>query len=69
MSWTEAMEKWSELTGAREGFYLSHQVRNGKQTAILAISLEVSSSKKTEKVSKKDQMYQIYRYVLIEECY
>ncbi|XP_077299576.1 protein strawberry notch isoform X2 [Arctopsyche grandis] len=61
MSWTEAMDKWSELTGSREGFYLSHQVRNGKQTAILAIALEVSSSKKIEKVSKKDQMYQIYR--------
>lgn len=26
MSWEEAMEKWSELSGPKEGFYLSHQV-------------------------------------------
>lgn len=26
MSWDEAMEKWAELTGAKEGFWLSHQV-------------------------------------------
>lgn len=65
MSWSEAMDKWSELTGSREGFYLSHQVRNGKQTAILAIALEIPTSKKTEKVSKKEQMYQIYRYLAI----
>ena len=26
MSWQEAMERWGELSGAKEGFYLSHQV-------------------------------------------
>lgn len=26
MSWDEAFEKWSELSGPKEGFYLSHQV-------------------------------------------
>lgn len=26
MSWEEAMDKWSELDGSHEGFYLSHQV-------------------------------------------
>lgn len=26
MSWTEAVDKWSELSGPKEGFYLSHQV-------------------------------------------
>jgi hypothetical protein len=26
MSWEEVMERWGELTGSREGFYLSHQV-------------------------------------------
>lgn len=26
LSWDEAMEKWSELSGSKEGFYLSHQV-------------------------------------------
>lgn len=61
MSWQEAVEKWAELTGSKEGFYLSHQVRNGKQTAILAVALDNPVLKKMEKVSKKDQMYQIYR--------
>ena len=27
MSWDEAFEKWSELSGPKEGFYLSHQVK------------------------------------------
>lgn len=26
MSWDEAMERWAELVGPHEGFYLSHQV-------------------------------------------
>lgn len=26
MSWDEAMEKWADLTEAKEGFWLSHQV-------------------------------------------
>jgi hypothetical protein len=26
MSWEDATDKWSELTGKDEGFYLSHQV-------------------------------------------
>lgn len=26
MSWEDAMDRWSELEGAKEGFYLSHQV-------------------------------------------
>lgn len=54
----------------KEGFYLSHQARNGNYTAILAITVESRSSsasssvynrdkKKTEK--KKDLMFQIYR--------
>jgi hypothetical protein len=29
MSWQEAMDHWGRLTGSREGFYLSHQVRAG----------------------------------------
>lgn len=65
MSWQDALDKWSGLTGAREGFYLSHQVRNGKQTAMLAVALEVPH-KAGEKLSKKDQMYQIYRYKIIQ---
>ncbi|PSN38080.1 Protein strawberry notch [Blattella germanica] len=62
MSWTEAMERWGELTGSKEGFYLSHQIRNGKQTAILAVSAEVGKTgKKDTEKSKKDQFYTIYR--------
>ncbi|XP_057319097.1 protein strawberry notch-like isoform X4 [Microplitis mediator] len=57
MSWTEAKERWSELTGSKEGFYLSHQIRNGKQTAILAVAVD-NGKKKTE---KKDQLYMVYR--------
>ncbi|XP_012539722.1 protein strawberry notch isoform X2 [Monomorium pharaonis] len=57
MSWSEVTEKSSDLTGSKEGFYLSHQIRNGKQTAILAIMVD-SGKKKSE--SKKDQ-YMVYR--------
>jgi hypothetical protein len=32
MSWQEAMDHWGRLTGSREGFYLSHQVRAGLPT-------------------------------------
>lgn len=59
MSWDEAMEKWAELTGSKEGFYLSHQIRNNKHTAILAIAVDTGNKKKSE--SKKDQMYFVYR--------
>ncbi|KAK9727917.1 C-terminal domain on Strawberry notch [Popillia japonica] len=59
MSWTEATEKWAELTGSKEGFYISHQIRNNKHTAILAVALENGVKKKPE--SKKDQMYYVYR--------
>ncbi|KAK0087083.1 hypothetical protein PV326_005306 [Microctonus aethiopoides] len=58
MSWTEAVDKWSELTGSKEGYYLSHQIRNGKQTAILAVAVD-NGKKKSE--SKKDQLYMVYR--------
>lgn len=38
LSWDEAMEKWSELSGPKEGFYLSHQV---SVVFILVSSLEL----------------------------
>ena len=38
MSWEQALEKEKEMASSEnEGFWLSHQVRNGKKTAILAI--------------------------------
>ncbi|XP_015606574.1 protein strawberry notch isoform X2 [Cephus cinctus] len=58
MSWSEAMDRWSELAGSKEGFYLSHQIRNGKQTAILAVAVD-GGKKKAE--GKKDQLYMVYR--------
>ncbi|XP_073834812.1 protein strawberry notch isoform X2 [Musca autumnalis] len=69
MIWQEAIEKYADLIGEHEGFYLSHQVRNNKRTAILAVELEnppqnqLQSSKKKDigKPSKKDIMFQIYR--------
>ncbi|XP_044737863.1 protein strawberry notch isoform X3 [Chrysoperla carnea] len=59
MSWDEAVEKWGELTSSKEGFYLSHQVRNNKQTAILAVEVEASPKKKSD--NKKDQLFTVYR--------
>jgi len=59
MSWEAAVERNSILSGPDEGFYVSHQVRNGKKTAILAV-MDDSSKKKPEK--KKDQrLYFVYR--------
>ncbi|KAJ8932613.1 hypothetical protein NQ314_014543 [Rhamnusium bicolor] len=60
MSWPEALEKLSELVGENEGFWLSHQIRNGKHTAILAVAAD-SSSSKTKKESKKELMFSVYR--------
>ena len=45
MTWDAAVEKWEDLVGSEEGFYLSHQVRNGKKTAILAAVNEASVDK------------------------
>lgn len=63
MDWTEALEKWSELTGPKEGFYLSQQARNNKYTAVLCMAVRLTGKK--EKLTKKDQMFQLYRYVQI----
>uniref|UniRef100_A0A1I8Q2D4 Protein strawberry notch n=1 Tax=Stomoxys calcitrans TaxID=35570 RepID=A0A1I8Q2D4_STOCA len=68
MIWQEAIEKYADLISENEGFYLSHQVRNNKRTAILAVELEnqpqnalQSGKKKDGKPSKKEIMFQIYR--------
>jgi hypothetical protein len=37
------------------------QIRNGKQTAILAVAVEGAKGKKDAEKSKKDQFYTIYR--------
>lgn len=61
MSWEEAMDKWSELDGSHEGFYLSHQIRNNKQTAILSVAVGTPKGKKDSEKKAKDQLYTIYR--------
>ncbi|XP_031633678.1 protein strawberry notch isoform X2 [Contarinia nasturtii] len=70
MIWQEAIDIWADLSTEKEGFYLSHQNRNGKHTAILAVMIDndrssgssSSTKKKSDKSpSKKDIMFQIYR--------
>lgn len=64
MSWPEALDKLSDLVGEKEGFWLSHQVRNSKHTAILAVAADNGSASQTNKVkkeSKKDQLFLVYR--------
>ncbi|XP_052870851.1 protein strawberry notch [Anopheles cruzii] len=46
MIWQEAIDKWSELVGDKEGFYRSLQPRNGKHNVILAIEMDNSPAKK-----------------------
>ncbi|ENN73998.1 hypothetical protein D910_07398 [Dendroctonus ponderosae] len=63
MAWPEALDKFSELTSESEGFWLSHQARNAKHTAILAIAVEGgnTNSNKKKSESKKEQMFSVYR--------
>lgn len=56
------------MGGEKEGFYLSHQVRNARYTVILAVAIEsrnstsaAPSSLAKKKDKKKEQMYQVYR--------
>nr|CAD7429285.1 unnamed protein product [Timema monikensis] len=61
LSWKDAIEMSEELTAKEEGFYLSHQVRNDKQTAILAVSMVAPNTGLDPKKNKKDQFFTIYR--------
>ncbi|KAJ2940233.1 hypothetical protein O0L34_g11799 [Tuta absoluta] len=66
MDWTEALEKCFSLSGAKEGFYLSVQARNNKYTAVLCAAVQpAAAARNKERLSKKEQMYQIYRYIYI----
>ena len=60
MSWEYAHDKWGTLSGKEEGFWISHQVRNNKKTAVLAVLTEGKSKDKL-KNSKKDKLFNIYR--------
>ncbi|XP_017102431.2 protein strawberry notch isoform X1 [Drosophila bipectinata] len=72
MIWQEAIDKYADLFNDNEGFYLSHQLRNQKRTAILVVVLEQQPSrsststdsenaKKKKTSTKKEIMCQIYR--------
>ena len=72
LSWEDSKEKWQDLIGEDEGYYLSQITRNGKRTAILAVQLErnskykalsdsASDTSKDGKKKKKDRVYVIYR--------
>ncbi|KAK3919054.1 Protein strawberry notch [Frankliniella fusca] len=61
MSWSEVTEKYQELVGAKEGFYLSLQIRNSKQTAILAVAVESNPNNKKKGTKEKDTLYAVYR--------
>ncbi|KAI9590456.1 hypothetical protein GQX74_008623 [Glossina fuscipes] len=74
MIWQEAIDKYTDLVSESEGFYISHQLRNNKRTAILAAEIEQPSQppatatntatgkKSKEKIqSKKDIMFHVYR--------
>ena len=63
MSWDQAVEKEKQCDNDNEGFWLSHQVRNGKKTAILAILDEQGKKTKRGREREKEgkQMFFVYR--------
>ena len=52
---------WVGLDGDDEGFYLSHQVRNNKKTAILAVQVSLDDISTGGGKKKKDRMFLVYR--------
>ena len=62
MSWDQALEKDKEMAGTdNEGFWLSHQVRNGKKTAILAIMDETGKKGKKKDAKDGSKLFFVYR--------
>ncbi|KFB44782.1 AGAP011199-PA-like protein [Anopheles sinensis] len=67
MIWQEAIDKWAELGGEKEGFYISQHPRNGKYNVILAIEIENPAKKKPlvgaglpKKGTKESILFQVY---------
>jgi C-terminal domain on Strawberry notch homologue len=60
-SFDEAQEKALLLVHKDEGFYISHQVRNDKHTAVLAIAEQQANKQKDVKGKKSDTLFTIYR--------
>lgn len=64
MCWADALDRWADLPNEKEGFYLSHQVRNGKNTAILVCFVDnaaAAAKKKLDGKAKKEVQVQVYR--------
>lgn len=61
MSWDLALEKEKELSDSEQGFWLSHQVRNSKKTAILAIMAESTKTKKGKEKKDSSKLFFVYR--------
>lgn len=64
MCWADALDRWADLPNEKEGFYLSHQVRNGKHTAILACFVDNAAAlakRKLDGKAKKEIQVQVYR--------
>lgn len=53
------------MEGEKEGFYLSHQARNGKHTSVLCCRIDTAVTKKNKtdgsKTKKEAIMFQVYR--------
>lgn len=55
------------MDGNKDGFYVSQQTRNGKQTVILASQIELSAAaakkakESSSKSAKKEILFQVYR--------
>merc|ERR1719233_2241032 len=61
VSWDLAQEKEKELSDSEQGFWLSHQVRNSKKTAILAIMAESTKTKKGKEKKDSSKLFFVYR--------
>ena len=57
----QALEKGGQASGAEEGFWLSHQVRNNKKTAILAVLDEGSKRIKKGATKESGKLFFVYR--------
>ncbi|XP_058128466.1 protein strawberry notch [Anopheles coustani] len=68
MIWQEAIDKWAELGGEKEGFYISQHPRNGKYNVILAVEIENPAKKKSfvgagllkKENTKESILFQVY---------
>ena len=52
MTWQSALQMWRDNAGPEDGFYIASQVKNGKQTAILAIMISGR---------RKEKLFNIFR--------